>query len=65
MDFLTNWLLGKLNELSFWVAIIALVLLALGFHTLLAVLLFLLIILPDTQLTSWVKFGADKVKKNL
>lgn len=65
VDIAVVWAKKKVDQFSTWIGLVGLILLMLGFHTLLALVFIALILVPDTQFSSWVKMGSDAVKKNL
>ncbi len=60
MENVIKYLLGRLDDLSAWIGIIGLILSAIGFHGALTMLFVLLVIVPQTQFST---FFSDWTKK--
>lgn len=62
MEKFTKYMLGRLDDLSAWIGVIGLIFISIGFHGALTMLFVLLVIVPQTQFTSFFKDWTQKLR---
>lgn len=62
MDKFVKYILGRLDDLSAWIGVIGLILISIGFHGALTMLFVLLVIVPQTQFSSFFKEWTQKLR---